>query len=89
MTIISEEIDYGIFFIGSSLTIIILVYGIGNKVLNFSNKLSEIPNNLSHLKQKYTNTHQDVQILKEKIFKIEGQMQIYCKIVDQLITGGK
>lgn len=89
MTIISDEMDYLIFFLAAIVTIIILIYGIGNKVYNFVNKLSKIPNDLSHLKQKYTYTYQDVQILKENIFKIEGQMQIYCKIVDHLITGDK
>lgn len=89
MIIISEEIDYAIFFVGAIITIIILVYGIGNRVFNFLKKLSEIPNDLSHLKQKISKGHQDIQILSEKIFNIEGQMQTYCKFVDQLITGDK
>jgi len=89
MTIISEEIDYVIFFIGASLTIIILLFGISKKTIDFLNKISNIPNELSHLKQKYTSTHEDVQTLKEKIFRIDGQMQIYSKFVDQLITGEK
>ena len=89
MTIISEEIDYVIFFIGASLTIIILLFGISKKTIDFLNKISNIPNELSNLKQKYTNTHEDVQTLKEKIFRIDGQMQIYSKFVNQLITGEK
>ncbi len=86
MIIFSEEIDYAIMFLAAIFSIILFIYEIYKKVASFLNKLSQLPNELTTLKGKYTVIYNDVQILKEKIYGIDGQIVICHRIFDKLIS---
>lgn len=86
MVYISEEIDYAIFFLGSIITIFLLIYAIAKRILSFLNKISQLPDQIINLNQKYTNVYNEVQILKEKIYRIDGQMDICWRIMDKLVS---
>lgn len=85
MPFISEEIDYAILFLAAIIGIILFIYEIAKKITSFLSKLSQLPNELGNLKQKYTVIYTEVQALKEKIYRIDGQMDICCRIMDKLV----
>ena len=84
MVFISPEIEYMIFFIAALIPIGFLIYKIYKKVRLFLTKIYQFPNEIKSLKLKHNTVSSEVQNLKEKIYKIEGQMDICCRIVDNL-----
>lgn len=86
MIFFSEEIDYAIMFLAALFGIILFIVEIYKKVASFLNKLSQLPNELTTLKEKYNVIFNDVQTLKEKIYRIDGQIVICHRIFDKIIS---
>jgi len=59
---------------------------ITKKVISFLSKISQLPKEITDLKQKYNSIYSDVQTLKEKVYRIDGQMDICWRIVDKLVS---
>ena len=85
MVFISEGIDYWIFILASLITIIscigYIVFKTGKLIKIFISDIHNSPKQFVELSSQYDSMHREVQKLKERIYRIDGQVDAYCKML--------